>query len=304
MGPLFEKEAFGLNKNELSKVVKTEAGFEIIKLLDVVDSKQKTFDEVKAEVEKLYRNEQAEKLFLEQSDKLQTLAFENESSLDGAADAIGAKVLSSDWIERGMVPDAKNVFTSPEIIAAAFSDDVLTAGRNSELIEIDSATVAVVRLQEHQTPKQKPLADVQDSIKSSLQNQKLRKLLIEKGELALKALRESGEWSALEVIGVSATQVESSSAIKRDNNKLSPSVVDKLFSMQKPGADKRSFDNVILPDGDYVLIALTGVKDGTSDIDSSLQKSFTQMLSTREQAAVLKSLREQAEVELFPENIQ
>ena len=304
MGPLFEKEAFGLNKDEISKVVKTEAGFEIIKLLDVIASRQKNFDEVKSEVEKLYRNEQAEKLFLEQSDKLQTLAFENESSLDGAADAIGAKVLSSDWVQRDMVPDAKNIFTSPKLIAAAFSDDVLTAGKNSELIEIDSATVAVVRLQEHQTPKQKPLIDVQDSIKSELQNQKLRKLLIEKGELVLKSLRESGEWSALEVIGASADKIETSKEIKRDNNKLSPGIADKLFSMQKPDSGKKSFDNAILPDGDYVLIALTGVKDGASEIDSSLQKSFTQILSTREQAVVMKALREQAEVELFPENIQ
>ena len=304
MGPLFEGVAFGLNKDEISKVVKTEAGFEIIKLLDVTASKQKTFDEVKSEVEKLYRNEQAEKLFLEHSDKLQTLAFENESSLDGAADAIGAKILSSDWLERGMKPDAKNILTSAKVVNAAFSDDVLAAGKNSELLEIDSGTVMVVRLQEHQTPKQMPLADVEESIKTSLQNQKLRKLLIEKGELALKTLRETGEWSALESIGASADKLESISEIKRDENKFSPSIVEKVFGMQKPEPGKKSFDSTILPDGDYVLIALTDVKDGSSEIDSALQKSFTQMLSVREQDAVIKALREQAEVELFPENIQ
>ena len=274
MGPLFEDVAFGLKKDEISKVVKTEAGFEIIKLLDVVDSKQKTFDDAKTDVEKLYRKEQAEKLFLEQSDKLQTLAFENESSLDSAADAIGAKVLSSDWLERGMKPDAKNILASPKVVNAAFSDDVLVDGKNSELLEIDSATVVVVRLQEHQTPKQMPLADVEESIKNSLQNQKLRKLLIEKGEQALKTLRETGEWSVLESIGASADKLESISGIKRDENKFSPSIVEKLFSMQKPGSGKKSFDSTILPDGEYVLIALTGVKDGSSDIDSSLQNEF------------------------------
>ncbi|HIP95264.1 MAG TPA: hypothetical protein EYH20_08015, partial [Leucothrix sp.] len=85
MGPLFEKAAFLLKKGGVSEVVATEAGFEIIKLLDIVASKQKTFDQVKAEIEKSYRRDEAEKLFIESSDKMQTLAFESEGSLDSVA---------------------------------------------------------------------------------------------------------------------------------------------------------------------------------------------------------------------------
>ncbi len=74
--------------------------------------------------------------------------------------------------------------------------------------------------------------------------------------------------------------------------------------MQKPQEDKKTFDNAILPEGDYVLIGLLDVKDGKAELDTALQQRFTQSLSARESTALLKALREKAEVTLFPENLQ
>ncbi len=304
MGPLFEKAAFALKKGEFSEVVQTEAGFEIIKLLDIVEAKQKTFDEVKAEIEKAYRRDEAEKLFLENSDKMQTLAFESEGSLDSVADAVGLKVESSDWIKRGAAPTPEGLLSSPSLLSTAFSDDVLKQGKNSELIEVGVSSVAVIRLQEHKLPEQKPQADVSDEIKASLIDQKLRKLLIKKGEMALKAIQASGEWSAVEVAGGSTDKIEKSADLKRTDRKLPPVLVGKVFSMQKPLDGKKSFDNAILPEGDYVLIGLLDVKDGGTELDATLQQRFTQSLSARESTALLKALRENSEVKLFPENIQ
>ncbi|MEE9309916.1 MAG: SurA N-terminal domain-containing protein [Cocleimonas sp.] len=304
MGPLFEKEAFSLNKGAVSGVVQAEAGFEIIKVLDIIASKQKSYDDVKAEIEKTYRNDEAEKLFLDNSDKLQTLAFENESNLDMAADAVGLKVETSDWINRGSAPTPAGLLSSPKLLQAAFSDDVLKQGKNSELIEIDGTTVAVIRLEEHKLPEQKPQADVNDEIKISLTDQKLRKLLIEKGEAALKAIQISGDWSAVSSVGGSAANIEKADAIKRSDRKLTPVLVAKLFSMAKPQDGKKSFANAILAEGDYVLIGLNTVKDGAAALDTNLQSSFTQTMSSRERTAMLKALRESADVTLFPENLQ
>jgi len=90
MGVLFDSFAFSptLLKDEITEVVETEDGFAIIKVLDVVASAVKPFDDVKTEVETLYKTEEAERLFIEQSDRLQTLAFENDSGLEEAADEL------------------------------------------------------------------------------------------------------------------------------------------------------------------------------------------------------------------------
>jgi len=46
------------------------------------------------------------------------------------------------------------------------------------------------------------------------------------------------------------------------------------------------------------------VTNSESEADASLQQRYTQSVAQREQAAVLASLREKAEIELFAENIQ
>lgn len=307
MGPLFEKAAFALNKGEVSQPVKAEAGYEIIKLLDIVSATQKPYSEVKDQIEKAYRAEEAEKKFLDDSDKLQTLAFENDSSLDAAAEAVGMKVQTSNWLSRSPVTSNRNDITSsPKVIAAAFSDDVLKQGKNSDLIEINDGTVAVVRLQEHQPAKPRPLTDVKEEIKKILSDAKLRKLLIEKGEQALSKLRETEDWqAALQIIGASVDKVEALNNLKRTDKKVAPVLLRKIFSMKKPDADKDSYDSVILPEGDYVLIDLLKVVEGNiANPAPDLLATYANMLGSREQAAVLKSLREQADVKLMPENLQ
>ena len=301
MGPSFEKVAFSLKKGDVSKPTKTGAGFEIIKVLDIVPATQKTFAQVKSAVEKAYRAEQAEKVFLDSIDKLQTLAFENESSLDEAADAVGLKVETSDWLEKSASSN-KGIFASSKLINAAFSDDVLKQGKNSDLIEINDSSVAVVRIREHREPVQKKMEDVKEEIKAILVSQKLRKLLIDKGEKALAELKKNANWeSVVSTLGGSINDVKKIAALSRTSQKVPPIVRDKAFSMQKPSNGKETFDNAILAEGDYVLIGLTAVKDG--DV-SNATTGFAQALGSREQTAVLKALREQADVQLFPENIQ
>ncbi len=304
MGPLFEGIAFGLPVGDVSKPVKAEAGFEIVKVLELKEAKKKTFEQVKAEIEKVVRSEKSEKLFFDSSEKLQTLAFENDSSLDEAADSVGLKVQTSDWIVQG-ASSSKDLLASPKLIAAAFNDQVINQGKNSDLLEIDSETVAVIRVNDHEKPKQKPLTQVSDSIKSVLTDQKLRKLLIKKGEETLKSLQDKGDWSVLTSLGGSADDIVKLDAVKRNDNKVVAALRNKIFSMQKPSDGKPSFDSTILPNGEYVLIGLSKVTDGESKVDDeALQSRFAQMLGSREQSAMMKALREEAEVELFLDNIQ
>ncbi|HIP94493.1 MAG TPA: hypothetical protein EYH20_04045 [Leucothrix sp.] len=304
MGALFEKTAFSLSKDGISAPVKTESGIEIIKVLDVTESKQKTFEEVKDKVTSAYQKEQAEKLFMDQSDKLQTLAFENESSLDAAADAIGKQIETSDWITKGAIAVKQSLFTSPKLQAAAFSDDVLNAGKNSELLEINEGNVVVIRLQDHQPPKQKPLTDVSKDIAEILSNQKLRQLTTDKGEQVLKTLKETGAWSALVAVGGAEDKVEIQKGLKRSDAKFNRFILEKVFRMQKPEVGKKIFDGIVLPTGDYALIGLSLVTEGAAENDKDLQSRFSDMLAEREQEAMLKTMRKNAEVTLFLENIQ
>ena len=306
-GVQFDTTAFStaLFKGSTSEVVETEEGYAIIKVLDIVASTTKAFEDVKSEVEKLYRTEEAERLFLDQTDRLQTLAFENDSSLDEAADAVGLEVQTSDWINRNsnIPPREDNPLSSPQVIAAAYTDAVLSEGKNSDLIEIDATTVMILRLNDHELPKPKELASVESDIKKILSATKLRALLVEKGDEALNTLNESGSWSGIENIGATADKIQKNAALKRTDTSLANNVVRKIFSMKKPETGN-SYDKAILPDGDYVLIALSKVTNDTAEVDTTLQQTYTQSVAFRERAAAIAAIREKAEVVLFTENIQ
>ena len=308
MGPAFELAAFSLEKGKISEPVKTEAGYEIIKLLDLIPSKQKEFSAVKEKIEREYREDEAEKIFSNDSEKLETLAFENDDSLVFVAESLDTKVIESDWIERSgaIGTGIEDLFKSPKLIATAFGEDVLNKGKNSELVEVDSETVAIVRVLEHETPSQKALVDVTEDIKAILSIQKTRKLLIDNGEVALKKLQDSGDWSSIEDTIGSVDKLNKSIDIKRSNSELARELVSKAFGMGKPAGDKSLFSNVVLPSGDYVLIGLNDVKEGAvEDTESKiLQSVLVSAYGSTEQGALVKSLREKATVELFPETVE
>jgi len=212
-------------------------------------------------------------------------------------------VITSEWLERNAPVDADNPLSSPNVIAAAFADEVLSGGKNSELIELDSKSVLVIRVEEHELPKQKELASVQSDIEEILSAKKLKELLVEKGDEALKTLSESGSWVELESIGATGEEIKKSESIDRNDSSLPRNVVNKIFSMQKPESGS-TFDKVVLANGDNVLILLSAVSYDEPKEDALLQQRYTQSVAQREQAAVLASLKERAEIELFVDNIQ
>ncbi len=63
-GPEFEKAVSALKAGEMSAPVKTEAGYEIIRVTEIKPAKPKTFEEARAAVEADYRKDLADKEFL------------------------------------------------------------------------------------------------------------------------------------------------------------------------------------------------------------------------------------------------
>ena len=140
--PDFEKAVFAAELNKVSEPVKTGAGYEIIRVNSVKAAVQKTYEEVKAQVEQDFRRAGADKLFLEAAEKLQTTAYEQNGDLAPAAKAINATVQESGWLTR---TQGEGALTDPKLLAAAFSDEVFKEGKNSELIQISETQAIVLR---------------------------------------------------------------------------------------------------------------------------------------------------------------
>ena len=59
--------------------------------------------------------------------------------------------------------------------------------------------------------------------------------------------------------------VEEARLVARGDSKLPPAISQRLFSMPRPEGDAAAFDGVSIPNGDFAVIALHKVEDGSLD---------------------------------------
>ncbi len=298
--PEFEKAVFALEVNKVSEPVKTGAGYEIIRVNSVTAASQKALADVKAQVEEDYRSAEAEKLFLDKAEKLQAVAYEQSGDLGPAAKAIDGQVAEAGWVTR---TKGEGIADNPKVLQAAFSDEVLKDGKNSEPVQISETQVVVVRSIGQEPAAQKPLDEVRTEIAGVLKTQEARKLVAQKGEELLKQVATAG-WAALDTSGLGkAEAVEKPGMIQRTGSTLAPAVVDKAFAMTRPAQGQLGWDSVVLPNGDYALLSLKAVEDGAAAVDENIAQTYSGSVGSRELGAALQDLRDRAEVELHPENI-
>ena len=303
MDPEFAKAATALKVGEVSAPVLTSAGYEIIKVADIKPEELQAFDAVKDDVDAAYRNASAADVFFSQVDQLRTKAFENDSSLDPAAEALGAEIATSDWVTRNT---GQGIGESSQVREAAFSEAVLTSRFNSDMLEITPTRAIVVRLNTHEEAAVKPFAEVEKEATDAYIETESRKLTVAAGEALLAKMSESKDWSALETIAeLKPEDVAQFDKLMRNDRKVTPQVVQEVFKMEAASEEgKVSFSNTILPNGDYVIVGLSKLVDGDSEVSNGSLNSFKSEISRREQDALLKAMREQAEVEINPSALE
>lgn len=299
--PSFEKVVFSTKVGEVSEPIKTPSGYELVKVTEIKPSTPRTFEQAKADVERDYRRDTADKKATDMTDKLQDLTFENQGDLAPAAKATGLVVKQSDWVSRSSTDP---VLSNPQVLEAAFSEDVRN-GKNSEIITIGDTRTLVLRSTAREDAKQKSLAEVKESIIQTLTAEEARKLAAQKGTDLVKQLTTANNWTVLDTAvsaGSSAT-VTKAGFVKRVGSTVPAEVVQKVFAMTKPNANAATWEGVALANGDYTIVQLKQVKEGVVKEDLQTTQSFGRITAQSELNAMFQALRDQAKIERFPENL-
>ncbi len=259
MVPEFDDAAFSMTKGEVSEPVRSQFGFHIIQLTDIRPAEGKPYAEVKEEIAKAYRENEAQKKYYELAEQLANLAYEDPNSLEPAAQGLGLEIKQSDWMTRDGGP---GLFASPRVIRAAFSDDVLNQGLNSEAIELGGERMMVVRLLEHEESRPKPFESVQAGIEAALKQEKAAQEAQKAGEALLARLR--GGETLEQIATADGKSLTHPDAVGRGNRELAPELLTALFRLPRPEEGAKSYGGVALDDGGYAVIALNSVTDGTA----------------------------------------
>ncbi|WP_349616879.1 SurA N-terminal domain-containing protein [Azotobacter salinestris] len=295
--PAFEQVLYSLNKGEVSSPVRSEFGWHLIKLLDVQAPEIPSFDTLKEKLVRDLKSEQVEQAFVEAARELENAAFE-ASDLIQPAQELGLRLKTSAPFGR---EGGEGLTANRQVIQAAFSSEVLEQGNNSSAIELDPDTVVVLRVKEHKKPEQVPLEQVADSIREQLSRQRAADDVKRRGEALLGELRQ--EHTPVEQAWHNeGWQVVEAAARNQDG--IDPVILQAVFRMPKPAdADKPTFTGATLPNGNYVLIRLTGIgepEDSLSEEEKSIYRRFLASRSGQQDfAAYRRQLQSAADIERF-----
>ena len=182
----FEETAYRLKEGEISDVVETDFGFHIIRVTEIKPAQAKPFAEVRAEIERELKNQQAQKGFTEAADQFTNLVYEQAESLQPAAEKLKLKVLTADNLTRSGLPP----MITPRVVEAIFAEDSLKNRRNTQAIEVGSNALVSARVLEHRPASVQPLEKVAPEIRKLLERREAVRLAREAGEQRLEALRK------------------------------------------------------------------------------------------------------------------
>ena len=296
--PAFEEALYALDENAVSAPVRSEFGWHLIKLLGVQAPEVPSLASLEEKLKRDLKARQVEQRFVEVSKDLEDAAFE-ASDLAQPAQELGLEVKTTEAF--GRQGGTEGLTANRQVIQAAFSDEVLEDGSNSSVIELDPNTVVVVRVKEHNKPKQLPLEQVADSIRAQLTKVRASEAVKAKAEEQLAALRD-GQTPVTQADAKQGWNVVE--AATRSQEGIEPVVLQALFRMPKPEAtDKPTFSGISLSNGDFVIIRLNGVSQPEQTLSEEDKAMYSRFLASRvgqqDFAAFRKQLEEKADIERF-----
>lgn len=261
LDPAFEKAVANLNNiGDVSAPVKTRYGYSIIKLIGVQKAQQIPFSEALPQVQNALAQQQAEQMFADASDKLSNLTYANPNSLDIAAKALNLQVQSSGLFSHD--GDKTGITSNPKVIAAAFSSDVLGQGNNSDLITMDPNTVVVIRVKQHKLASLLPFNEVQSTIKDKIASEIAQQKTKTLGQTILSALQKDPT-SANKIAQQYSLSWLTDNNAGRYDSRVDAAILREAFRMARPQNNVPSLTGFGLPSGDYAVISLNGVNDGS-----------------------------------------
>lgn len=255
---------------EISPPEQTQYGFEIFKLIDYKPVTIKTLAEVKSTIKEQLSTDMAQAQYAQALEQLSDLSYQTPDSLAPVAEALGLNVQQSEPFSRS--GGSQSLTKNQQIVNTAFSQDVLGLGNNSEPVQLDNDAVVVLRVKDHLTTKKQELAAVQEQIKTILTKSAAEEQAKKIGTALLNPVDDAQQLALIKANQLQWSAVEKASRESDKNNSL---INDLAFNLLRVG----SRDGARLDNGDYVVVKLKHINDGTlSALDKEQKDSLIQQI--------------------------
>ena len=259
VGP-FADALYELEPGGVTGPVKTQFGYHIIQLDDIQPGGVKSFEEVRAEIELEVRRMKSESTFVDQADELDREAFAAGSELASVAEALEIELKAVTGFTRS---GGGELGSGQKVIETVFSDEVLIDRENSPMIAVADDHAMVLRVVEHNTPRQKPLDEVSEEIREVLVSSRGRTGARELGESALQRLRDGETLSSI------ATELSKNlnlpGFVSRSQSDVPTEILGSAFRASKPQDGVATVGGTTMGNGDYSIFSVSAVLEGNNN---------------------------------------
>ena len=254
----FDAAMFSMQKGQISKPVLSDEGYHIIYLRDVRSGQTKPFEQVRDQLLKEATAGEHDRVYNETAGRMTDLTSQNPGSLEPAAHALNLQVKETPLFGR---EGGQGIAANPKVIAAAFSNDVLTAGNNSTLINVGKDDSVVLRVNKHVPASPKPLADVHAAIVQKILDERVADAAKRKAEVLVQRLSKGEDMTVL--AQAEHAELQSVKQAERAQPGVPQPVLTQAFKTPHPTAEgKPQYANVALDQGAYAVLAVDKVEPG------------------------------------------
>jgi peptidyl-prolyl cis-trans isomerase D len=280
--------------NEISEPVVTEFGVHVVKLTEDAENVYQAFEEISDRIERELKSAEVDLLFAERIEDMSNLAIET-GDLITISEQLGLEIQSADSVPRA---GSSGLFANQALVTAAFSDEVMLEGNNSDVIEIGDNQAVVLRVQQFNESAVLPLDDVMGEISIILRTQMEREAVQSLGEDLLIAAEEGGDVGAL--LADNELEWLDVENISRNDFSVNREVIDHVFTMAAPESEP-IVSSVSLANGTFVLVELNQVNPGEFSAipepeRNRLVDSLKSDLGVSDYQSFLLSLREGSDI--------
>lgn len=213
-----------------------------------------------------------------------------------AAEAIGKDIQETALFNQQI---GVGIATEQAVRDSAFSSDVLE-GNNSEIIELGSERVVVVRVKEHQPATVQPLETVKQGVIQALNQKAAHEAAVGKADGLVKALNDGQSLDNL--AKARGLKLEQPGFVARNDTKIPWQIKQGIFSTVKP-AEKPTVEKVDLGAQGQAVIVIKSVKEGdvTTVTDKEREEARARLVKSRnsiEYTALISQLEQASDVSI------
>lgn len=290
-----EEAIEGLDINEVSGPVLTDAGTHLITVTDRRSSEPPSFMEMRSELEASLSQSDAQRRLVSQVEALKDLTY-TATDLREPAQTLGLDVVRSAPITRR---GGQGVLGDDRVIAAAFSDLVIEEGW-SEVIEVSENEFVALKLVEHQPSAPQSIEQVSDRIVSVLTAQAEEEALRAFGNELLDQL--AGGRTIEDVAQEHNLEWQVALQSRRGSADIPRQWQANIFAESSTGLPRRNF--AVGDNGDALLYEVFAVQAGDEEalpetLFAAMKSRQLRGLQTALQRGLSETLRDNADIEIY-----